>query len=409
MSVFCTWCPMAATTSRSPSGETMNGQEQQDRTVFVSGCFDLMHSGHIEMFRQAAEYGRLHVAVGSDQTVAELKGRRPVCSESERLFMVRAVRYVAEAFVSAGKGMLDFEDQLRQITPDVFVVKAEGDHPAKRELCEELGIQYVVLGGVAAEGLPQRRTSWVRDRHLRMPYRIEIAGGWLDQPRLSTMAPGPVICAAIRPDARFYPRSGLATSTRDRAITMWGGSIPKGSREELARMLFCYDNPPGTTEHSGSQDAIGLVMPGVKKMNYAGRYWPESIETLDDAETVAWLQRNLFLLPVGPRPVDCNVLDGCRPEVGAARRLAAASENVWLAIKRRDADGLGRNLTETFVEQLDMFPAMVNDQVNAGIDSVQCAVGAAGFAVSGAGAGGYLIVITNSPTGEMIEVEIVIA
>ena len=46
--------------------------------VFVSGCFDLLHSGHVEFLRRAATQGdELYVALGSDQTVYELKGRAP--------------------------------------------------------------------------------------------------------------------------------------------------------------------------------------------------------------------------------------------------------------------------------------------------------------------------------------------
>ncbi len=57
------------------------------KKVFVSGCFDLLHSGHIAFFEQAANYGDLYVAIGSDKTIFELKGREPVNSEDERLYM----------------------------------------------------------------------------------------------------------------------------------------------------------------------------------------------------------------------------------------------------------------------------------------------------------------------------------
>ena len=85
------------------------------KKVFVSGCFDMLHSGHIEFFREAASFGDLYVALGADQTVYELKGRVPVNSEQERLFMIQALSYVKEAFVSQGSGMLDFEKELREI------------------------------------------------------------------------------------------------------------------------------------------------------------------------------------------------------------------------------------------------------------------------------------------------------
>ncbi len=88
------------------------------RKVFVSGCFDMLHSGHVEFFRQAAKYGDLYVALGSDKTVFDLKGRETVNSEQERLFMVKSVSFVKDAFISRGSGILDFEVELREMMPD---------------------------------------------------------------------------------------------------------------------------------------------------------------------------------------------------------------------------------------------------------------------------------------------------
>ena len=39
------------------------------KKVFVSGCYDLLHSGHVEFFRQASSYGDLYVGIGSDATI----------------------------------------------------------------------------------------------------------------------------------------------------------------------------------------------------------------------------------------------------------------------------------------------------------------------------------------------------
>ena len=78
------------------------------KKVFVSGCFDLMHSGHIAFFEEASEFGELYVSIGSDRTIRELKHHEPICSEDERLYMVKAVRFVKDAFVGSGCGKLDF-------------------------------------------------------------------------------------------------------------------------------------------------------------------------------------------------------------------------------------------------------------------------------------------------------------
>ena len=36
------------------------------KKVLVSGCYDLMHGGHVAFFKTAAQYGKLYVAVGAD-------------------------------------------------------------------------------------------------------------------------------------------------------------------------------------------------------------------------------------------------------------------------------------------------------------------------------------------------------
>src|SRR5512141_2821710 len=105
------------------------------KKVFVSGCFDLLHSGHVAFLEEAAQYGDVYVALGSDKTVFDLKGRAPVNSEEERLFMIQAVSCVKQAFVSRGSGLLDFEGELREIHPDVLVVNEDGNTQEKRKLC----------------------------------------------------------------------------------------------------------------------------------------------------------------------------------------------------------------------------------------------------------------------------------
>jgi cytidyltransferase-like protein len=58
----------------------------------VSGCFDLLHSGHVAFLQEASQLGDLYVCIGSDDTVNGLKGRRPVNSQQERKFMLVFIR-----------------------------------------------------------------------------------------------------------------------------------------------------------------------------------------------------------------------------------------------------------------------------------------------------------------------------
>lgn len=110
--------------------------------VFVSGCFDVLHSGHIRFFEEASQYGDLYVSVGSDKTIEELKNRKTLYNEAERLYMVSSIKFVHQAFVAQGSGKLDFAEEIKTIKPDIFFVNSDGDSSEKRDFIEGLGIRY---------------------------------------------------------------------------------------------------------------------------------------------------------------------------------------------------------------------------------------------------------------------------
>ncbi len=371
------------------------------KKVFVSGCFDMLHNGHVEFFRQAAQYGDLYVALGSDSTVFELKNRLPVNAEQERLFMVKAVRWVKDAFISTGSGMLDFENELRTLKPDYFVVNADGDTPEKRLLCDSLGITYVVLERKPQEGLQARSTTALR-RGDYLPYRIDLAGGWLDQPFVSQHHPGPVITISLEPTIEFNERSGMASSTRRHAQELWGTKIPPGDYEKLAKILFCYDNPPGTEIISGSQDAIGLVFPGLAKAYYNGAYWPETIEHDQREPLLRFVESSLYLVSLGPRFADYDVLADTDFTPAKAKALADATEACWEAIQAEDISAFGSSIRAGFEAQIAMFPHMMNERVAALIAEYRHK--ALGWKLSGAGGGGYLILVAAEPIPNAVQV-----
>ncbi|HOT92533.1 MAG TPA: adenylyltransferase/cytidyltransferase family protein [Anaerolineae bacterium] len=364
------------------------------KKVFVSGCFDLLHSGHVEFFKEAASYGDLYVALGSDRTITELKGRPPVNTEAERLFMVQSVAWVKEAFISQGSGLLDFAEELKAIKPDIFIVNEDGNTPAKRELCEALGIEYRVLRREPHPGLTPRSTTALRSM-CRIPYRIDIAGGWLDQPFVSKHYPGAVITISLEPTVEFNERSGMASSTRRAAIELWGPRLPVDNYEKLAKILFCYDNPPGTQEISGSQDAIGIVFPGLNKSYYEGEYWPSRIESVQDEATLRFIENALYLVPLGPRESGFSVLSDTHITREGARALSEATDNCWDAILNHDIRAFGKYFRASLEAQVAMFPNMMTPMVARLIDQYRDV--ALGWKLSGAGGGGYLILVADHP------------
>lgn len=371
------------------------------KKVFVSGCFDMLHSGHVEFLQRAAEYGELIVALGSDRTVFELKGRPPVNSEEERRFMLANVACVKQAIISRGSGYLDFEPELRELKPDVFVVNEDGNTPAKRRLCESLGIDYVVLQRDPHPGLAARSTTALRTVQ-QMPYRIDIAGGWLDQPFVSRHHPGSVITVSLEPTVEFNERSGMATSTRRTAIKLWGNKLPVDRYEKVAWMLFCCDNPPGKQEISGAQDAIGLVFPGLARSDYAGEYWPHHIEHVLDEETLRFVERHLCLMPLGPREEGFAVLENTNITPVGAKALADATDACWFALLAHDVHRFGQSVRAAFEAQIAMFPNMVTPGVRELIAAY--ADRALGWKLSGAGGGGYVIFVAEQPLPDSMRI-----
>lgn len=375
-----------------------------NKKVFVSGCFDLLHSGHVAFFEEASSHGDLYVGLGSDKTIRALKGRPSVNSDQERLFMVKALKNVKDAWINQGSGLLDFEAELRQLAPDIFFVNEDGYTPDKQKLCLELGIELLVSKRIPRGGLPVRSTTALR-KECRIPFRLDLAGGWLDQPFVSKFAPGPVITISVEPDIDFNDRSGMSSSTRAKAIELWQTDIPEGDTEKLARTLFCFENPPGTKMFSGSQDSIGIVYPGVNKLDYQQEcYWPSAITSICSEETLSWIEDHLWFINLSPRKADFDVLSGTNIDQRGATALADAANGLWKSIQDRDLESFSKFFRESFEAQISMFPHMVNPQILETIRSYRNE--ALGWKISGAGGGGYLVLVSQKPIEHAIRVRI---
>jgi len=374
------------------------------KKIFVSGCFDMLHSGHVAFFEEAARLGDLYVGIGSDSTINSLKGRKTINTELERLYMINSLKAVKEAFVNAGSGLLDFEEEVRRIKPDIFFVNEDGASPDKERLCRDLGIEFVVSRRIPHGQLPMRSTTALR-QECNIPYRIDLAGGWLDQPYVSKFAAGPVITICIEPDCEFNDRSGMATSSRKKAMEMWQTDIPAGDKEKLAKMLFSFENPPGTKIISGSQDSLGIIMPGLNRYDYDNDYWPHKITSIIDEDILAWLEYHLYMIPLSPRRSEYDVLANTNINKNNAQLLSDATNNVWNAILKKDVNAFAKAFTASFEAQIKMFPNMVDDEIISSLEEYKKE--AIGWKLSGAGGGGYFILVAKEPqSGNGIKIKI---
>lgn len=380
-----------------------------NKKVFVSGCYDMLHSGHVAFFKEASQYGDLYVGIGSDKTIQELKNRKTVYSEKERLYMVKAIRYVTDAFINSGSGMLDFVETMDAVKPDIFVVNSDGGSDVKRKLCADRGIEYIELQRVPDAGLDARSTTSLRTNvKSHLPYRIDIAGTWIDQPYVSQYGAGWALTASIEPTVEFMERGGMSTSTRNAAKKIWPYELPNYNEEMLARLLFCFENDPENKGHvSGAQDAIGICMSGLTRHYYDGRYWPDRIESCHDEEILTWLESHIVLVPMFPRRPGCSVVEGKDITPEKVRALTEAADRCWDAIMNRDLDAFATAFRDSFNAQVAMFPAMMQPGVAEWIDKIRDK--ALAWKMLGAGGGGHLALVlpdNATLTEEMIPIKI---
>jgi len=374
------------------------------KKVFVSGCFDMLHSGHIAFLQEAAGYGDLYIGLGSDKTIRELKGRDTINSEEERVYILNALSCVHKALVNRGSGLIDFLEEMKILNPDIFIVNEDGHSPEKERLCKELGIEYKVLKRIPHANMPARSTTALRTIK-PMPYRIDLAGTWIDQPYVSKYYPGSAITASIEPTIEFNERSGMATSTRKKAIELWNDHLPLEKPEKLAKTLFRYDNDPGTKEVSGSQDSIGIAMPGINKFFYdKGKYWPSKFDTISDLSIIKWLEERLYMLTLWPRPDEYNVLSNTQINTENVKKLTEAADVTWDGLTSMNFKKFTEGFLESFHSQVRMFPKMMNEEIEKIIDLYKGTAKA--WKLSGAGGGGYLIMISEKEISNAFRIKI---
>src|SRR5579864_4590730 len=94
-----------------------------------------------------------------------------------------------------------------------------------------------------------------------IPNRLQLAGGWIDQPfvsRLNPKPPGSMVVVQIEPNFLPMDRSGIASGTRAIAMKLWRGRLPKRPLGQLVRELYEAENK-NKRQPSGSQDMVGLI------------------------------------------------------------------------------------------------------------------------------------------------------
>jgi hypothetical protein len=196
----------------------------------------------------------------------------------------------------------------------------------------------------------------------------------------------------------------MATSSRKIAIELWDGKIPGGDPVRNAKLLFGAENPPDCKYVSGSQDQIGLMVPGINRLWYNGGYWPEKIENCINPEICDWLSDVLHLIPVDPRPAGFDPIAVKNLEKASVSELGEAGTLCWESILKMDVAGLGRAMTATFLAWRKILPNAVPDWLMKEMEE-KYFPGYAGAISSGSG-GGYIVVASEKKVKGAIKVKV---
>lgn len=186
-----------------------------------------------------------------------------------------------------------------------------------------------------------------------IPNRLQLAGGWIDQPFVSQAnpkPPGSMVVVSLEPTFRVMDRSGCASGTRAIATKLWKGKLPNRPPDELVRELYDVENK-GKADPSGSQDMIGLVYPGISRLDYDfaanGGVFPTHIESLNNVRVARWLENVLHVLPIEPRPEGYSPLGQKNIHPKWVARLGRTGKDCFDAIRRMDLDAFAASLNET--------------------------------------------------------------
>ena len=191
------------------------------KKVFVSGCYDILHAGHIQFFNEAKALGdHLTVSFASDEVLWEHKERRSSIPLEHKRAIIQSLEMVDDVVIGENMEMgLDFKDHLLRIKPDILAVTEDDQYADKKKsFCQQYGVEYRVLPKTPPSFKPISTTGivkWIRAPK-EAPLRVDFAGGWLDVPRFAREG-GFIVNCAISPlvsinSWNYEKRSGLGGS-----------------------------------------------------------------------------------------------------------------------------------------------------------------------------------------------------
>lgn len=247
-----------------------------------------------------------------------------------------------------------------------------------------------------------------------IPYRLALAGGWIDQPFISKLNPSPpgsMVVISLEPREEFMERAGMATGTRKVARTIWNNHIPDRPPADLVRELYAAENM-GKPDPSGSQDMIGLIYPGVCRLDYdasyEGGYFPIHIEQNCDRDVADWLENVIHMMPLAPRPAGYHPLGEMNLDAALIQRLGQTGRDCYDAIINKDTSQLGASMNDCMACWSALLPNTVRHEViKVDIEGTlrNYQERYPGAMCSGCG-GGYIVIASEEPVPETSTIKV---
>ena len=220
-----------------------------------------------------------------------------------------------------------------------------------------------------------------------------------------------MVVVSLEPNLWFMDRCGMAGGTRRVALELWGGGVPDRPRPELVRELYRAENQD-KAEPSGSQDMIGLLYPGVSRLDYdvdvEGGYFRAHIESNCDPGIARWLEEVIHFVPINQRPEGYNPLGIRNMDPQWIRQLGQTGKNCFDAIVAKDIRGLAASLNhstrcwQAILPQTFEHPTLQLDLKRI-LSFYQRRY--LGGMLSGCG-GGYVIVVSEEPVPGSLKVKV---
>ena len=301
--------------------------------VFVSGCYDILHAGHVQFFSEARALGdHLTVCFAPAEVLWIHKHRRSSLPDEHKRALIAALRVVDDVVIGTGlEEGIDFREHFLRLRPDILAVTEDDKYGVlKRALCAEVGAKYVVMAKTPPQFPPVSTTQIVR--FIRAPevapLRVDFGGGWLDVPRLARPGASIVNCAisptVSRRDWPYERNAGLGGSG---AWALLNGRDGIGSELDLG---------------VGWQDPAVVAETGLCVWQSGPR---PVLEVKSDGEI---LRGRMALLWTGAPHDTPAMVDGARDYDAIARAGATARAAVW----RNDFAGLADAVRQSYAVQI---------------------------------------------------------